>query len=88
MDISITTAGAQLDDLVRRAQAGETIILTHDGLPAVRLEPLPVAPPKVDREARAAAMRDIARAGAANAVPGPCAARSQDFLYDEYGLPA
>jgi hypothetical protein len=32
-------------------------------------------------------MQAIQKRAAKKAKPGPCAARSQDFLYDEHGLP-
>ena len=84
MQISVTDAKAQLTELVRRAEAGEQVVLTRHGRPVVRLAP--VKQP-VDREARWKLMEEIAKAGAAKASPGPSAARSQDFLYDDEGLP-
>ncbi len=38
-------------------------------------------------ESRRAVMEAVRRSGPAHARPGPEAARSQDFLYDETGLP-
>lgn len=84
MEISVTDAKAQLTDLVRRAEAGEDVVLTRHGQPAVRLSPVRQAG---DVESRRKFMEAIAKAGAAKATPGPDAARSQDFLYDEDGLP-
>jgi hypothetical protein len=44
-----------------------------------------------DRGSRSAhlhvVMKEIQAEAAKHAIPGPSAARSQDFLYDEYGLP-
>ena len=37
MEISVTDAEARLDELVQRAEAGEEIVLTDLGRPAVRL---------------------------------------------------
>jgi prevent-host-death family protein len=85
MNVSITDAKAQLTELVRRAEAGEEVVLTRHGQPTVRL--LPVHP-IVDRETRRAVLEAVRASGRLNATPGPCAARSQDFLYDEDGLPA
>jgi prevent-host-death family protein len=82
MEISVTAAKAQLTDLVRRAEAGDEIVLTRHGHAAVRLVPVKR---KLSREARRALLEELQ---AANPTPGPCAARSQDFLYDEDGLPA
>jgi prevent-host-death family protein len=84
MRVSVTDAKGQLTDLVRRAEAGDEIILTRHGRPAVRLAPVH-AP--VDRATRRKLMDAAGRSGAAKAIEGVSAARSQDFLYDEDGLP-
>jgi prevent-host-death family protein len=84
MRVSVTEAKAQLTDLVRRAEAGDEVILTRHGHPAVRLVAVKAAP---DRAARRKILEEIRASGAAKASPGPSAARSQDFLYDEDGLP-
>ena len=81
---SVSDAKGRLTDLVRRAEAGDEIILTRHGQPAVRLVAIQPSP---DRAARRRLMEDVARSGAANAVQGPQAARSQDFLYGDDGLP-
>lgn len=84
MKISVTDAKAQLTELVRRAEAGEEIVLTRHGQAAVRLTPLKAAP---DAQTRRTILQTIRNAAHAKALPGPGAARSQDFLYDENGLP-
>jgi prevent-host-death family protein len=84
MQISVTDAKAQLTDLVRRAEAGDEVVLTRHGQPAARL--VAVRAP-TDRATRRKVMEAVRRAGAAKAVEGTSAARSQDFLYDEDGLP-
>jgi prevent-host-death family protein len=84
MQVSVTDAKGQLTDLVRRAEAGEEVILTRHGYPAVRLVAVKTVP---DRAARRRILEEIRASGAAKASPGPSAARSQDFLYDEDGLP-
>lgn len=83
MRIAVSEAKAQLTDLVRRAEEGEDVILTRHGQPVARLQPIQ---PAVGAAARA---RVIARARAAAGLqpPGPDSARSQDFLYDDDGLP-
>jgi len=83
MEISVTDAKAQLTDLVRRAEAGEDVVLTRQGQPAVRLAPVR---PATDVASRRALIERVRKA-AGKAIPGPSAARSQDFLYDEDGLP-
>jgi prevent-host-death family protein len=84
MQISVTAAKAQLTELVRRAEAGDEIVLTRHGHATVRLVPVRK---RRDPKAFMAAIERIQASAAAKATPGPCAARSQDFLYDEDGLP-
>jgi prevent-host-death family protein len=84
MQISVTNAKAQLTELVRRAEAGDEIVLTRHGHPAVRLIPVKK---RRDWNAIRASIRRIQESAAATAAAGPSAARSQDFLYDEDGLP-
>jgi prevent-host-death family protein len=85
MRIAVTEAKGQLTELVRRAEAGEEVVLTRHGQPAVRLVS---AAPKPDRAKRAAVLDAVwEAAGKRKKRKGASAARSQDFLYDEYGLP-
>ncbi len=84
MDISVTDAKAQLTDLVRRAEAGDEVLLTRHGKPVARIVPV-TAPP--DERARRALIASIQASARCAIKPGPTAARSQDFLYDEHGLP-
>lgn len=88
MEISVSDAKAQLTELVRRAQAGDEVVLTRHGHPAVRLVPVHRF---VDRTARQALLDAVQAAAAVKlrgARAGAPAARSQDFLYDDAeGLP-
>lgn len=84
MRMSVTEAKGQLTELVRRAEAGDEIILTRHGHAAVRLVPLKAAP---DRKSRRALIEEIRASAATKATTGPGAARSQDFLYSDDGLP-
>ncbi|MEN2977261.1 type II toxin-antitoxin system prevent-host-death family antitoxin [Tistrella bauzanensis] len=84
MHISVTDAKEQLADLIRRAEAGDDVVLTEHGHPAVRLVPIKPVP---DRTARRLLLESVRASGAAKATSGAPAARSQDFLYDENGLP-
>jgi prevent-host-death family protein len=84
MKITVSEAKGQLTELVRRAEAGDEVILTRHGHPAVRL--VPVRKP-VDREARRRVLEEVRASARGKAVPGPDAARSQDFLYGDDGLP-
>ncbi len=79
MRIAVTEAKGLLLDLVRRAEAGEEIVLTRHGDPVVRL--VVVAPSAAERRTALTEAR-----GAAGGA-GADAARSQDFLYDDHGLP-
>jgi prevent-host-death family protein len=82
--ISVSEAKAHLTDLVRRAEAGDDIVLTRHGHPAVRLVAVRQAG---DRAARRRILEAARRNASAKAVQGPSAAKSQDFLYDQHGLP-
>lgn len=84
MRISITEAKGHLTALARRAEAGEDVVLTRHGRPSVRLVPI-VA--KADRSTRRTVLDAVRKAASAKVAPGPSAARSQDFLYDDDGLP-
>ena len=88
MQIPVSEAKGQLTDLVRRAEAGEDVVLTRHGHPAVRLVPVKERPDRVSRRKLLEAVRGTA---AGKALPGAearmGAANSQDSLYDESGLP-
>ncbi|HEV2544029.1 MAG TPA: type II toxin-antitoxin system prevent-host-death family antitoxin [Methylobacterium sp.] len=84
MRVSVADAEDRLRDLVRRAQAGETIVLTREGQPVARIEPIQPAP---DRRARRAVLDEARRSAAVTTLAGPDGGRSQDFLYGEDGLP-
>jgi prevent-host-death family protein len=84
MRVSLTEAKGQLTELVRRAEAGDEIILTRYGQATVRLVPVNSVQ---TRRARRAIIEEIQAAAALKVTPGEDAARSQDFLYDEHGLP-
>ena len=68
---------------VADAEAGETIILTQDGRPIVRIEPIG---PRSDQRTRRALLNDVQGSVRGKASDGPNAARSQDFLYGTDGL--
>lgn len=84
MRISVTEAKGQLTDLVRRAEAGDEVILTRHGHAAVRLVPIK---PVADAKSRRTLLDTVRAVAATKAKAGPNAARSQDFLYGEDGLP-
>ena len=84
VQISVTEAKGQLTELVRRAEAGDEVVLTRDGQAAVKLVPVRRRP---DAEARRAVIARMRAAAAGKRAAGASAARSQDFLYDGDGLP-
>jgi prevent-host-death family protein len=85
MYISIAQAQGQLLDLVRRAEAGEEVLLTHEGKPVGQIT---AARRKLSPEERLRIMREIVAKAPRKPDGWPDAAHSQDFLYDENGLPA
>lgn len=84
MDMSITDAAAMLADLVRRAEAGEEVVLTRDGMPVVQISAFGQ---RLSDEAFDALVDELQDIAATTAIPSNDAAHSQDFLYDENGLP-
>jgi prevent-host-death family protein len=84
MEISVTEAKAQLTDLVRRAESGEEVVLTRHGQPAVKMVPVKAKPTAAEKRAL---ITEIMEAASKKALPGPSAARSQDFLYGDDGMP-
>jgi len=83
MRVSVEAKG-QLTELVRRAEAGDEVVLTRHGHAAVRL--VRVKAPS-DRKSRRTLLEAVRASAAAKASVGPSAARSQDFLYGDDGLP-
>jgi prevent-host-death family protein len=84
MHVSVTDAKGQLTELVRRAEAGDEVILTRHGHAAVRLVPVKAV---ADGKSRRALLEAARTSGSTKAIAGPDAARSQDFLYGDDGLP-
>lgn len=84
MRIPVTVAKNRLNDLIKRAEAGEEVILTRYNNAAIRLVPIRLTPQVRDRRKL---LEALGEAGAARATLGPSAARSQDFLYGDDGLP-
>lgn len=82
MLINVTDAKAHLLDLVRRVEAGEEVVLTRHGTPVVRLMPVKAPVDAVHRRA----VLDKYCGSVKNPEIGD-AARSQDFLYDDKGMP-
>lgn len=84
MRVSVSEAKGQLTELVRRAEAGDEVILTRHGHAAVRLVPVKTA---LDAKSRRALLDAVRSSAASKVIAGPSAARSQDFLYGNDGMP-
>lgn len=84
MEISVTEAKRQLTDLIRRAEAGDDVILTRHGKAVVRLVPIKAATSPAACRKLLGTMRANA---SVTASAGPDAAHGQDFLYGVEGLP-
>lgn len=96
MKVSVSEAKGQLTDLVKRAEAGDEVILTRHGHAVARLVPVVAVPEAKSRRALMEHWRGVAATkiqtedkprSEDRTKPAPTAARSQDFLYDEDGLP-
>jgi prevent-host-death family protein len=85
MEIPISEAKARLADLVRRAEKGDNVVLTRHGRPIVRLAR--VEGQRLTPAERRALLMELQASAMRKVTEGPDAARSQDFLYDEFGLP-
>lgn len=93
MDVTVTDAEGRWDELIRRAQHGEEIVLTRDGQSVAKLGPVAqtqgpegAAPARGSAEWRAR-IDEITRRAVAEALPSDGPASDHSFLYDEYGLP-
>ena len=84
MRIPVTAAKVRRAALVRRAEAGDEIVLTRRGQAVARLTAVQLA---MDRHARRALLDDLRQTARRKATPGPDATRSADDLYDGDGLP-
>lgn len=84
MKVTVSEAKGRLTELIRRAEAGDEVILTRRGQATVLLVPVKAVG---TRKARRVLLETVRAAGANKATPGPRAARSQDFLYGGDGLP-
>ncbi len=85
VEIPISEAKAHLAELVRRAETGDDIVLTRHGQPVARIAAFRKRASTA--EERKARLDRLVASWTNKPKPGPSAARSQDFLYDENGLP-
>lgn len=91
MHIPLSEAEGRLLELVGRVELGDEVVLTRDGQPVARLEPVAnerTSAALATEELRARRRAALERLrGCAKNKSGPDAAHSADFLYDEFGLP-
>ena len=85
MQVPISEAKGKLTELVRRAEAGDEVVLTRRGHPIARIAPISAQLRGIDE--RRAFLKRLRESGKRKVTEGPDAARSQDYLYDEFGLP-
>ncbi len=83
MQISVSDAKAQITGLVRRAEAGDKIVLTRHGKPVVRLVPIKAARERKSRRAMIEAMRESARSQALSWL----SPERYELLFGADGLP-
>ena len=89
MNVALSIAKAQLTDLVRRAEAGEEIVLTRHGQPvAAIVARTPKRSARSLEQRREAIMRIMEEGGRLRERLGLSGRQMQDDIYDEDGLPA
>ena len=81
MQVALSEAKAQLADLVRRAEAGDEVILTRRGEPTVRLVPVVTEAIKDRRWRLLEELRGSAKGKPG--LEGTTASNITDFLYDD-----
>lgn len=77
---SIATSKDRLSALIARAQAGEDVVITNRGKPAVRLVPVDLSPRKNVAQATERLRRLVAAAGGEMDIP---VERFHDWLYED-----
>ena len=87
MNIALAEAQLRLPELADQVASGQDVVIELGDGRAVQLVSVKRLSSE-DIERRRQALEALAKAGARKASPGPCAARSQDWLYDESGAPA
>jgi prevent-host-death family protein len=89
MEIAVADAKPIFSELLRRANAGEEVVVTRHGRPYARIAPVD-GPRGLPKGERLAAIREIMEESRRQGLDklGIDAATSQDFLYDpDTGLP-
>ncbi|KQU99110.1 type II toxin-antitoxin system prevent-host-death family antitoxin [Devosia sp. Root105] len=84
MDVSVSAAKGQLTDLVKRAEAGETVLLTRRGEVVARI--VPASSRRTTPRFRMETIDEIVRS-AKEKLKAQAAVSSADDIYDEFGAP-
>ena len=84
MDVSVSAAKGQLTDLVKRAEAGETVLLTRHGQVVARI--VPASSHRTVPRFQLEAIDEIVRSAKEKLKTLPNTA-SDDDIYDEFGAP-
>ena len=91
MRISVEKAATRLDELVARAERGEDVLITRDDMSVVILQPFrneaKTSAHRATQAEKRMIMDEIRQKAVRFEDDGVSAARSQDFLYGEDGLP-
>lgn len=88
MEIALSSAKAVLTDLARRAEHGETIVLTRHGRPVARIAPLEHEWGSANDDGRLARLKAIAARGRTVRLDeGFSSQEMMDEIYDEWGAP-
>lgn len=82
--VSVSEAKARFAELLRLVERGEEVVVTRHGKEIAQISPRRRKPTP---EEKMAAIRRAQALAKGKFEPGFSAARSQDFLYDDDGLP-
>ena len=85
MQVSVSAAKAQLTDLVKRAEAGETVQLTRRGHVVARI--IPASAPRTTPRFRMEDIDAIVQSAKAKLLVRPSTSADDDDMYDEFGAP-
>lgn len=85
MDVSVSVAKGQLTDLVKRAEAGETVLLTRRGEVVARI--VPAGARRSTPRFRMEVIDEIVKSAKAKLQAQAAAALDDDDMYDEFGAP-
>lgn len=84
MDVSVSAAKGQLTELVKRAEAGETVLLTRRGQVVARI--VPASSRRTVPRFRMEAIDEIVKSAKEKLKAAPSTSADDD-IYDEFGAP-